>query len=132
MEKALQFFSQNTVNCYSICLNCFFYDFFIIIFVDFIGESIIVFLTKHCQMLQRFSSWVFFLPKLFLLFFFLILIWQRIQLCNFFFLFINRKAKSCGENIVSFLTYKSFCSVSKSLITNTIFFCYEILTSLYL
>ena len=33
----------------------------------FIGKSDIVFLTKHCQLLQRFFSWVFFLPKLSLL-----------------------------------------------------------------
>jgi hypothetical protein len=40
-----------------------------IIFVDFIGESTVVFLTKHCQLL-RFFSLVFFLPRLSLLVFF--------------------------------------------------------------
>jgi len=39
-------------------------------FIFFIGKSAIVFLTKHYQLLQRFFSWVFFLPKLFLLVFF--------------------------------------------------------------
>ena len=37
----------------------------------FIGKSVIVFLPKHCQLLLRFFSWVFFLPKLSLLVFFL-------------------------------------------------------------
>jgi len=42
----------------------FFMIFSKIIFVDFIGESTVVFLTKHCQLLQYFFSWVFFLSKL--------------------------------------------------------------------
>jgi hypothetical protein len=71
MGKALKLFSQNTVNCYSISINGFFYDFFSkIVFVNFIGESTVVFLTKHYQLLQRFSSLVFFLPRLSLLVFF--------------------------------------------------------------
>ena len=76
------FSSQNTLDCYSIFLNGFFMIFSKIIFVDFIGENTVVFLTKHCQLLQRFSLWIFVI----------------------FLLFINRKAKSCGESTVSFLT----------------------------
>ena len=63
MRKALSFFSQNTVDCYNISLNGFLFY--------FIGENTIVFLTKHCQLLQCFFSCVFFLPKLSLLVFFL-------------------------------------------------------------
>jgi hypothetical protein len=62
MRKVLLFFSQNTVNCYNISLNGFLFY--------FIGKNAIVFLTKHCQLLQRFFSWVFFIPKLSLLVFF--------------------------------------------------------------
>jgi len=36
----------------------------------FTGKSVIVFLPKHYQLLQRFFSWGFFLPKLSLLVFF--------------------------------------------------------------
>jgi hypothetical protein len=57
--KALLFSSQNTVDCYSISLNGFFIIFSKIVFVDFIRKSTVDFLTKHCQLLQRFSSWVF-------------------------------------------------------------------------
>jgi len=68
MGKALLFSSQNTVDCYSISLNGFFLMIFSkSVFVDFIGENTVVFLTKHYQLLQRFFSWVFFLPKLSLL-----------------------------------------------------------------
>ena len=111
----LFFFLENTVNCCSVFPCDFFMIFSKIIFVDFffnielvknynynkaksyeksvvvfltkhcgllqyfskwffilfyfIGKSAIVFLTKHCQLLQRFFSWVFFLPKLSLLVF---------------------------------------------------------------
>jgi len=51
-----------------------------IIFVDFIGESTVVFLTKHYQLLQRFSSWVFSLPKLSLLVFFNIKLVENLAL----------------------------------------------------
>jgi len=51
-----------------------------IIFVDFIEENTVVFLTKHCQLLQRFSSWGFFLPKLSLLFFFNIKLVENLAL----------------------------------------------------
>ena len=119
MRKPLQFFSQNTVDCYNISLNDFLFY--------FIGKSNIVFLTKHCQLLQRFFSWVFFLPKLSLLVFFLILSWLRIQLCNLFFFLLTEKlnhvAKTLylsSQNTVNY--YKSFCLVSKFWITNTTFF----------
>jgi len=56
MGKALLFSSQNTMDCYGISLNGFFMIFSKIIFVDFIGENTVVFFTKHCQLLQRFSS----------------------------------------------------------------------------
>jgi hypothetical protein len=74
MGKALLFSSQNTVDYYSVSLNGFFMIFSKIVFVDFIGKSIVVFLTKHCQLQQFFSSLIFFLPKLFLTIF-LILSW---------------------------------------------------------
>jgi len=79
MGKAL-FSSQNTVDCYNISLNGFFMIFSKIIFVNFIGESTIVFITKHCQLLQRFSSWVFFLPKLSLSIFFIIKLVENLAL----------------------------------------------------
>ena len=118
MRKGLQFFSQNTVDCYNISLKSF--------LVYFIGKNAIVFLTKHCQLLQHFFSWVFFLPKLSLLIF-LILSWQRFSFV-FFFCFLlteklNHVAKALylsSQNTVD--CYKSFCSVSKFLITNTTFF----------
>ena len=69
MGKALLFSSQNTVDCYSISLNGFFMILSKIIFVDCIGKNTVFFLTKHCQLLQRFFSWVFFLPKLSVAFF---------------------------------------------------------------
>jgi len=95
MRKTLSFFSQNTVDCYNISLNGFLFY--------FIGENTIVFLTKHCQLLQCFFSCVFFLSKLSLLIFFNIKLVENLAL-YFFLLFINRKAKSCGESTVSFLT----------------------------
>ena len=119
MGKALQFFSQNTMDFYSISLNGFLFY--------FIGENTVVFLTKHCQLLQRFFSWVFFLPKLSLLFFFLILSWQRIQLCIFFCFLLTEKLNHVvktlylsSQNTVD--CYKLFCSVSKFLIINTTIF----------
>jgi hypothetical protein len=81
MGKALLFSSQNTMDCYSISLNGFFFMIFSkIIFVDFIEENTVVFLTKHCQLLQRFSSCGFFLPKLSLLFFFNIKLVENLAL----------------------------------------------------
>jgi hypothetical protein len=56
MGKMFLFSSQNTVNCYNISLNGFFMILSKIIFVDCIGKNTIVFLTKHCQLLQRFFS----------------------------------------------------------------------------
>ena len=105
------------MNCCSVFLYNFFMIFSKIIFVDFFfniklvknynynkaksyGKNVVVFLTKHCGLLQYFSkwffilfywgmhcsfphktllqcffSWVFFLPNLSLLVFFLILSW---------------------------------------------------------
>ena len=116
-------------------------------------ESVVVFLTKHCGLLQYFSKWFFilfyweksysfphktlsiattfflmgFFPSKIIFVFFLILSWQRIQLCNFFFFLLTEKlnhvAKALyfsSQNTVN--CYKSFCSVSKFFITNTIFF----------
>ena len=56
MRKALYFFSQNTMDCYNISLNGFLFY--------FIGKSVIVFLTKHCQLLQRFFLIGFFPSKI--------------------------------------------------------------------
>jgi len=75
MGKALLVYSQNTVDCYSISLNGFFMIFSKIIFVDLFEESIVVFITKHYQLLQRFSSWVFFPSKIIFVDLFLILSW---------------------------------------------------------
>jgi hypothetical protein len=80
MGKALLFSSQNTVNYYSISINDFFMILSKIIFVDCIEENTVVFLTKHCQLLQRFSSWVFFLAKLSLLIFFNIKLVENLAL----------------------------------------------------
>jgi hypothetical protein len=118
MRKALYFFSQNTVDCYNISLNGFLFY--------FIGKNVIVFLTKHYQLLQRFFSWVFFLPKLSLLFFFNIKLVENLALYFFFFLLtkkLNHVAKTLylsSQNTVNY--YKLFCSVSKFWITNTTFF----------
>ena len=119
MRKALQFFSQNTLDCYNISLNSF--------LVYFIGKNAIVFLTKHCQLLQHFFSWVFFLPELYLLIFFNIKLVENLTLF-FFFCFLlteklNHVAKALylsSQNTVDYC--KLFCSVSKFLITNTTFF----------
>jgi hypothetical protein len=107
------------VDCYNISLNGFLFY--------FIGKNVIVFLTKHCQLLQRFFLWVFFLPKLSLLVFFLILSWLRISFVIFFFFLLTEKlnhvAKTLylsSQNTVNY--YKSFCSVFKFWITNTTFF----------
>jgi len=75
MGKALLVYSQNTVNCYNISLNGFFMIFSKIVFVDFFEESIVVFITKHYQLLQRFFSWVFFPSKIIFVDLFLILSW---------------------------------------------------------
>jgi hypothetical protein len=81
MGKAMLFYSQNTVDYYIISLNSFcFMIFSKIIFVNFIGENIVVVLTKHSQLLQCFSSWVFFLPKLSLSFFFNIKLAENLAL----------------------------------------------------
>ena len=101
--KALLFSSENTVDCYSVSINSFFFMIlFKIIFVDCIGQKTVVFLTKHCQLLQYFFSWVFFFPKLSLSTFFNIKLVENLAL-YLFLLFINRKAKSYGESNVSFL-----------------------------
>jgi hypothetical protein len=106
------------VDCYNISLNSF--------LVYFIGKSVIVFLTKYCQLLQYFFLWVFFLPKLSLLVFFNIKLVENLALYFFFFLLtekLNHVAKALyisSQNTVD--CYKSFCSVSKFLITNTTFF----------
>ena len=129
MGKTLQFFSQNTMDCYSISLNGFLFY--------FIGESTVVFLTKHCQLLQRFSSWVFSF-QIYLCWFFLIFSWQRIQLCNFFCFLLTEKlnhvAKALylsSQNTVD--CYKSFCSGSKFFLSPTqLFFYHEIFAPSYL
>jgi hypothetical protein len=90
-----------------------------IILVDCIRENIIVFLTKHCQLLQCFFSWVFFLLKLSLSIFFNIKLVENLTL-YFFLLFINRKAKSCVKSTVD--CYKSCCSFSKFFLSPTHFF----------
>ena len=119
MRKALQFFSQNAVDCYNISLNGFLFY--------FIGKGAIVFLIKHCQLLQCFFSWVFSFQNYLCWFFKKILSWQRIQLCNFFFFLLTEKLNHVGKTLYLFSQntvdcYKSFCSVSKFLITNTTFF----------
>jgi len=106
------------VDCYNISLNNF--------LVYFIGKSAIVFLTKHCQLLQYFFSWVFFPSKvIFVDFFFNIKLVENLAFFFFCFLLtekLNHVAKSLylsSQNTVD--CYKSFCSVSKFLITNITF-----------
>jgi len=107
------------MDCYNISLNGF--------LVYFIGKNDIVFPTKHCQLQQRFFSWVFFLPKLSLLvFFFNIKLVENLALEFFCFLLtekLNHVAKALYLSLQNTIDcYKSFCSVSKFLITNTTFF----------
>ena len=117
MRKTLQFFSHNTVDCYNISLNGFLFYF---IGKRFSSQNIVncynVFYHEFFSF-QNYLCW----------FFFLILSWWRIQLCNFFFFLLTEKlnhvAKALylsSQNIVD--CYKSFCSVSKFFITNTTFF----------
>jgi len=68
------------MNCYNIFLNGFFMIFSKIVFADFIGKSIVIFFTKYCQLLQCFSSWVFFIPKLSFLVFFNIKLVENLAL----------------------------------------------------
>jgi hypothetical protein len=71
-EKVVVFLT-NTMDCYSISLNGFLFY--------FIGESTVVFLTKYCQLLQRFFSWVFFPSKIiFVGFFFYIKLVENLAL----------------------------------------------------
>jgi hypothetical protein len=46
--ESIVVFLTNTVDCYSVSLNDFLFY--------FIWKNIVVFLTKHCQLLQRFST----------------------------------------------------------------------------
>ena len=89
-----------------------------IFFVNFIGKALyIVFLTKYYQLLQRFFSLAFFLPKLSLLIFFYIKLVENLAL-QFFFFLLTKKLNHVGkalylssQNTVD--CYKSLCSVSK-------------------
>ena len=119
MRKALQFFSQNTVDCYNISLNGF--------FILFYWEKRYSFPHKTLSIATTFFLMGFFASKIiFVGFFFLILSWQRIQLCNFFFFLLNEKLNHVAKALYLFLQNTvdcySFCSVSKFLITNTTFF----------
>ena len=115
------------MDCYSISLNGFFFMIFSkIVFANFIGENSVVFLTKHCQLLQRFSSWFFSFQNYLCRFFFNIKLVENLALQFCFFLLtgqLNQVGKALylfSQNTVD--CYKSFCSVSKFLITNTTFF----------
>ena len=72
-----RFFSLNILDCYSVSPHgfcVFFMIFSEIIFVDFffilswLRITILVFLTKHCELLQYFSTWIFF-SSFFMIFF---------------------------------------------------------------
>ena len=119
MGEALQFLSQNTVDCYSISLNGFY---FILLgkTLQFSSQNIV-----NCY--NVFPHRFFFLPKLSLLVFFLILSWQKIQLCNLFCFLLTEKLNHVAKALYLYSQntvdcYKSFCLVSKFLITNTTFF----------
>jgi len=106
------------MDCYNISLNSF--------LVYFIEKNAIVFFTKHCQLLQHFFSWVFFLPKLSLLVFFNIKLVENLALYFFCFLLtekLNHVTKALylsSQNTVD--CYKLFCSTSEFFITNITFF----------
>jgi hypothetical protein len=80
MGKALLFSSQNTVDCYNISLNGFFMILSKIIFVDCIRENTVVFLTKHCQLLQCFFLMSFFPSKIIFIDFFNIKLIENLAL----------------------------------------------------
>jgi hypothetical protein len=88
-----------------------------IVFANFIGENTVVFLTKHCQLLQCFSSWFFSFQNYLCWFFFNIKLVENLALQFFFFLLtgqLNHVGKALylsSQNTVD--CYKSLCSVSK-------------------
>ena len=139
MGKALQFFSQNAVNCYNISLNSFFYDFFKNYLCRFYWRKQCSFPHKTLSIATKFFLLGFFPSKIiFVCFFFLILSWQRIQPCNVFCFLLTEKLNHVAkelylssQNIVD--CYKLFCSIYKFFITNkTFFFRHEILAPSYL
>jgi hypothetical protein len=96
-----------------------------IVFVDFIEEITVIFLTKHYQLLQCFFFMGFF-PSKIICHFFNIKLVENLALYFFCFLLmekLNYMGKTLylsSQNTVD--CYKSFCSVSKFLIINTTFF----------
>ena len=95
-------------------------------FVKSYEESVVVFLTKHCGLLQYFSKWFFILfywekcysflhktlsiaatfflmgffpSKIIFVGFFLILSWLRIQLCNLFFFLLTEKLNHVAKTL---------------------------------
>jgi len=62
-EESVIIFLKNTVDCYNISLNGFLFY--------FVGENIVVFFTKHCQLLHRFFLRVFSFQNYLCWFFFL-------------------------------------------------------------
>ena len=139
MGKALQFSSQNTVDCYSISLNeFFFYDFFLKLSLSILVRKTLQFSSQNIVNCCNVFFHGFFSFQNYLCRFFLILTWQRIQLCNFFFFLLTKKLSHVGKTLYissqnTVNCYKSFYLVSKFLITNTTFFFrHEILAQQYI
>ena len=118
MGKAMQFFSENTMDCYSISLNSFYFI--------LLGKAL-QFSSQNIVNYYNVFSHGFFSFQNYLCWFFLILSWQRIQLCNFFFFLLTKKLNDVAKALYlssqkTVDCYKSFCSVSKFFITNKTFF----------
>ena len=127
MGKTLLFSSQNTVDCYNISLNGFFYDFFLKLYLSILlGKSLQFFSQNIVNCYNVFPHGYCFLPKLSLSIFFNIKLVENLSLLFFLLLLtkkLNHVAKALylsAQNTMD--CYKSFCSVSKFFITNTTFF----------
>ena len=127
---SLQLFKKNILNCYNVSPHGFYVVFMIfskIIFVDFIflilswlKITTIVFLTKHCGLLQCFSTWVFFLLFLFFLFLFFYMIFFQNCLCCFYFFNIK-----LVENLALYFFFSlKHCRLLQSF-PHIFFFCYK-------
>ena len=106
------------------------------------GESIVAFLTKHCELLQCFSTRVFFLffcvfffvmifsKIIFVDFIFLILNWLRIQLYNFIFFKTLWIATVFPHMVLFFLFLFFFMIFCKIILVDFIFLILSLLLQL--
>jgi len=127
MGKALLFSSQNTVDCYNISLNDFFYDFFLNCICRLYWGKHCNFPHKTLSIATTFFLVGFFPSKIIFVDFLKYLVDREFSFVMFFcFLSIenlNHVAKIIylfSQNTLD--CYKLFCSVSKFFITNTTFF----------